>query len=65
MTLQRCAWAGSDPLMQAYHDEQWGVPVHDERMLFEMFSLEGAQAGLSWSNILQRRAGLSVALRQL
>ncbi len=56
MTLQRCAWAGSDPLMQAYHDEQWGVPVHDERMLFEMLSLEGAQAGLSWSSILQRRA---------
>ena len=56
MTVQRCAWAGSDPLMQAYHDEQWGVPVHDERMLFEMLSLEGAQAGLSWSSILQRRA---------
>ena len=56
MTVQRCAWAGSDPLMQAYHDEQWGVPVHDERMLFEMLSLEGAQAGLSWSSVLQRRA---------
>ena len=56
MTVQRCAWAGSDPLMQAYHDEQWGVPVRDERMLFEMLSLEGAQAGLSWSSILQRRA---------
>lgn len=54
--VTRCAWAGSDPLMQAYHDEQWGVPVHDERMLFEMLSLEGAQAGLSWSSILQRRA---------
>ncbi len=56
MSLERCPWAGSDPLMQAYHDEQWGVPVHDERMLFEMLSLEGAQAGLSWSSILQRRA---------
>ncbi len=56
MTLQRCAWAGSDPLMQVYHDQQWGVPVRDERILFEMLSLEGAQAGLSWSSILQRRA---------
>ncbi len=56
MSVQRCAWAGSDPLMQVYHDEQWGVPVHDERMLFEMLSLEGAQAGLSWRSILQRRA---------
>ncbi|MCE2488753.1 MAG: DNA-3-methyladenine glycosylase I [Anaerolineae bacterium] len=42
--------------MQAYHDQQWGVPVHDDRMLFEMLSLEGAQAGLSWRSILQRRA---------
>ena len=61
MSVARCAWAGSDPLMQAYHDEQWGVPVHDERLLFEMLSLEGAQAGLSWRSILQRRA----AYRQL
>lgn len=56
MSVRRCAWAGGDPLMQTYHDEQWGVPVHDERMLFEMLSLEGAQAGLSWNTILQRRA---------
>ena len=56
MTLPRCPWAGSDPLMQAYHDHQWGVPVHDDRLLFEMLSLEGAQAGLSWNSILQRRA---------
>jgi len=52
---QRCSWAGSDPLMVAYHDEQWGVPVHDDRLLFEMLLLEGAQAGLSWSTILRRR----------
>lgn len=56
MSVQRCAWAGGDPLMQAYHDEQWGVPLHDDRMLFEMLTLEGAQAGLSWHTILQRRA---------
>ena len=56
MSIRRCPWAGNDPLMRAYHDEQWGVPVHDERMLFEMLSLEGAQAGLSWNTILQRRA---------
>ncbi len=53
--LVRCAWAGSDPLMQAYHDLEWGVPVHDDRVLFEFLTLEGAQAGLSWSTILKRR----------
>lgn len=53
---QRCAWAtGGGPLEMAYHDEQWGVPVHDDRMLFEMLVLEGAQAGLSWSTILRKR----------
>jgi DNA-3-methyladenine glycosylase I len=51
----RCPWAGSDPLYLAYHDEQWGVPVHDDSMLFEMLLLEGAQAGLSWITILRRR----------
>jgi DNA-3-methyladenine glycosylase I len=51
----RCAWAGSDPLYVAYHDEQWGVPLHDDRELFEMLVLEGAQAGLSWSTILNKR----------
>ncbi|HET9752147.1 MAG TPA: DNA-3-methyladenine glycosylase I [Myxococcales bacterium] len=51
----RCAWAGSDPLMQAYHDEEWGVPAHDDRVLFEFLTLEGAQAGLSWSTILRKR----------
>jgi DNA-3-methyladenine glycosylase I len=53
--LRRCPWAGSDPLYLAYHDQQWGVPVHDDRELFEMLLLEGAQAGLSWLTILRRR----------
>ena len=54
---QRCAWAGStDPLMIAYHDEEWGTPSRDDRHLFEMLILEGAQAGLSWSTILHKRA---------
>jgi DNA-3-methyladenine glycosylase I len=52
---QRCAWAGTDPLYVAYHDEEWGVPVHDDRRLFEFLVLEGAQAGLSWSTILRKR----------
>jgi DNA-3-methyladenine glycosylase I len=51
----RCAWAGSDPLYVAYHDEEWGVPLHDDRRLFEMLILEGAQAGLSWLTILRKR----------
>jgi len=55
-TLTRCAWAGSDPLYQAYHDQEWGVPVHDDRTLFEFLTLEGAQAGLSWITILRKRA---------
>jgi DNA-3-methyladenine glycosylase I len=53
---QRCAWALSDPLLLAYHDEEWGVPVHDDHRLFEMLTLEGAQAGLSWLIVLRRRA---------
>ncbi|HXG77557.1 MAG TPA: DNA-3-methyladenine glycosylase I, partial [Gaiellaceae bacterium] len=58
MHLQRCAWAaGGDELMRAYHDEEWGVPSHDDRHLFELLVLEGAQAGLSWSTILRKRAG--------
>jgi DNA-3-methyladenine glycosylase I len=52
---KRCAWAGSDPLYVAYHDEEWGVPVHDDARLFEFLVLEGAQAGLSWSTILRKR----------
>jgi DNA-3-methyladenine glycosylase I len=56
--VQRCGWAPEhDPLYLAYHDEEWGVPSHDERHLFEMLVLEGAQAGLSWSTILRKRKG--------
>lgn len=51
----RCRWAGTDPLYVAYHDDQWGVPVHDDQDLFEMLILEGAQAGLSWRTILNKR----------
>jgi DNA-3-methyladenine glycosylase I len=54
--VPRCAWAGDDPLMIAYHDREWGVPAHDDRRLFEMLILEGAQAGLSWRTILHKRA---------
>ena len=55
---ERCGWArAGDPLYVAYHDEEWGVPSHDERHLFEMLVLEGAQAGLSWSTILRKREG--------
>lgn len=52
----RCAWATSDDLLRQYHDQEWGVPVYDDRLLFEMLNLEGAQAGLSWLTILKRRA---------
>ncbi|MCK9408541.1 MAG: DNA-3-methyladenine glycosylase I [Bacteriovoracaceae bacterium] len=52
---QRCHWAGNDPLYQLYHDLEWGVPMHDDRKLFEMLNLEGAQAGLSWITILRKR----------
>src|SRR5882724_10031723 len=52
---KRCAWAGDDPLMQAYHDEEWGVPQHDPRMLWEMLMLEGFQAGLAWIIVLRKR----------
>jgi DNA-3-methyladenine glycosylase I len=62
--LARCEWAGSDPLMQAYHDLEWGVPLHDDRQLFELLTLEGAQAGLSWSTILRRRNGYRVAFAE-
>jgi DNA-3-methyladenine glycosylase I len=54
-TPHRCAWAGEDPLMIAYHDQEWGAPEHDDRALFEMLTLEGAQAGLSWRTILHKR----------
>ncbi len=54
-TVKRCSWAGSDPAMQHYHDTEWGVPLHDDRALFEFLVLEGAQAGLSWSTVLNKR----------
>lgn len=54
-SLVRCPWSGNDPLMVVYHDKEWGVPVHDDRRLFEFIVLEGAQAGLSWMTILRRR----------
>ena len=54
--LRRCGWAGlKDPLYRAYHDREWGVPVHDDRVIFEFLALEGAQAGLSWGTILRKR----------
>lgn len=60
--LTRCGWAPlGDPAYLAYHDEEWGVPVHDDRSLFEMLVLEGAQAGLSWSTILHKREGYRAA----
>jgi len=52
---KRCPWAGDDPLAIAYHDQEWGVPAHDDRALFEFLILEGAQAGLSWNSILRKR----------
>ena len=52
---KRCSWAGNDPLMRAYHDTEWGVPLHDDMKLFEFIVLEGAQAGLSWSTVLNKR----------
>jgi DNA-3-methyladenine glycosylase I len=55
MQKTRCAWVGDDPLSVAYHDLEWGVPLHDERRLFEFLVLEGAQAGLSWMTILRKR----------
>jgi len=55
MSKKRCEWAGTDPLYIAYHDEEWGVPVHDENHLFEFLILEGVQAGLSWITILRKR----------
>src|SRR5689334_7943452 len=62
---KRCAWVTTDPLYLAYHDEEWGVPVHDDRRLFEMLILEGAQAGLSWITILRRREGYRHAFHHL
>ena len=55
MDITRCAWCGEDPLYVRYHDTEWGVPVHDDRALFEALVLDGAQAGLSWITILRKR----------
>lgn len=59
--LRRCTWAEGDPLMRAYHDEEWGVPQHDPRMLWEMLMLEGFQAGLSWITVLKKRDAFRAA----
>lgn len=59
--MRRCEWANGSPLEMEYHDSEWGVPVHDDRVLFEFLILEGAQAGLSWSTILKKREGYRVA----
>ena len=53
--ISRCSWSGEDPLYQAYHDEEWGVPVYDDRALFEKLILDGFQSGLSWITILRKR----------
>jgi DNA-3-methyladenine glycosylase I len=61
--VRRCGWAESDALMRAYHDEEWGVPLHDSRALWELLMLEGFQAGLSWSVILRKREGFRRAFK--
>ncbi len=61
--LHRCAWAESDPLMRDYHDQEWGVPQHDARMLWEMLMLEGFQAGLAWIIVLRKREAFRAAFR--
>lgn len=62
--IQRCAWAIDNPLEQRHHDEEWGVPLHDDRKLFEMLILESAQSGLSWAVILNKRSGYLDAFDQ-
>ena len=59
--IERCPWAQGSPQYAAYHDDEWGVPVHDDRVFFEFLILEGAQAGLSWSTILNKRDGYRAA----
>ncbi len=61
--IQRCDWAGGDPQYLSYHDQEWGTPVHDDKLLFEFLTLEGAQAGLSWSTILRKRPAYRVAYK--
>ncbi|KDE39754.1 DNA-3-methyladenine glycosylase [Nitrincola lacisaponensis] len=62
--MKRCGWCSDDPLYIAYHDQEWGVPVYDDRHLFEMLILEGAQAGLSWITILRKREAYREAFHQ-
>src|ERR1700733_10958162 len=62
MQQQRCDWPNLDPLYLAYHDKEWGTPVHDDRLLFEYLILEGAQAGLSWYTVLKKRENYRAAL---
>jgi DNA-3-methyladenine glycosylase I len=59
----RCKWAATDPLMQAYHDEEWGVPLHDSRALWELLMLEGFQAGLAWITVLRKREAFRKAFK--
>jgi DNA-3-methyladenine glycosylase I len=67
--LKRCGWSDSiqikDPLMIEYHDKEWGVPLHDDRKLFEFLVLEGMQAGLSWSTVLRKRESFRAAFHGL
>lgn len=62
--IHRCSWAESDPLLRAYHDEEWGVPEYDSRALWELLMLEGFQAGLAWITVLRKRDGFRAAFRQ-
>jgi DNA-3-methyladenine glycosylase I len=62
MNVRRCSWVGGDPLMVAYHDTEWGVPLHDDRRLFEFMVLDAMQAGLNWRIVLQKRQNLARAL---
>jgi DNA-3-methyladenine glycosylase I len=61
MTKNRCPWSEPNPLLTIYHDNEWGIPIYDDCKLFELLTLEGAQAGLSWLTILKRRAGYNAA----
>jgi len=63
--MKRCEWSNRSELEQSYHDNEWGVPIHDDRNLFEFLVLEGAQAGLSWSTILRKREVIEKRLKIL
>jgi DNA-3-methyladenine glycosylase I len=64
MARKRCGWSSQDPLLIVYHDEEWGVPVHEDNRLFEMLVLESMQSGLSWMTILRKRKAFQIAFRQ-